>query len=163
MSLYRLLLKLFAKPQKHMLFTMVATGILTAVLVTGLPRLNDPILTTALLAMIFVAISSVTLNEIFLGLSNRKRDMAVLLALGTWKHLLGIILLAKSIMYASLSCLFGAALGCLMLMYAGGGIALTLHSLLILSIVTIIGPGLVAGAYGALYSSRLNVSEVLRH
>ena len=163
MSPYRLLLKLLAKPHKHTLFSMIATGILTAVLVTGLPRLNDPIMTTALLAMISVAISSVTLNEIFLGLNNRKRDMAVLLAIGIRKHLLGIILLAKSITCASLSCLFGAALGYLLLMYTGGGTALTLHSLVVLSVVAILGPGLVAGAYGVLYSSRLNVSEVLRH
>jgi len=163
MSLYILLLKLFAKPHSHTLFSVVTTVILTVMLITGLPRLNDPVMTAVLLAMIFAAISSVTLNEIFLALGNRKRDMAILLAIGIRKDLLGIILLAKAILYTSLSCLLGVALGYLLLTYSGGSLVLTLHSLLIVSVVAILGPGLVAGAYGALYSFRLNVPEALRH
>jgi ABC-type antimicrobial peptide transport system permease subunit len=163
MPLSKLLMRLLTRPQRHTLFSMVTATILTVILVLTLPKPSDSIMTIAIQVMISAAISSVVLNELFLGLVDRKRDMAILLVIGVRKHLLGAILLGKTILYTSVSCFLGVALGYLLILYDGGPLTLTLNSSMTLSSLAIFGPALLAGAYATLYISRLKVTEVLRH
>jgi ABC-type antimicrobial peptide transport system permease subunit len=163
MPFSKLLIRLLTKPQRHTLLSMVTVTILTVILVSTLPQPNGSIMTIAIQGMISAAISSVVLNELFLGLVDRKRDMAILLVMGVRKHLLGAILLGKTILYASVSCFLGVALGYVLMLYDGGSLTLTLNSSITLSSLAIFGPALLAGAYTTLYLSRLNVPKVLRH
>jgi ABC-type antimicrobial peptide transport system permease subunit len=163
MPLSKLLARLLMKPQRHTLLSVVTATILTVILVSTPNQSNEPIMAIAIKVMISAAISSVVLNELFLGLVDRKRDMAILLVIGVRKRLLGAILLGKTILYASLSCFLGVASGYALILYHGGTLTLTLNSSFTLSSLAIFGPALPAGAYTTLYVSRLNVSEVLRH
>lgn len=162
MSKHRILLKLFAKPRRHTWFFMIAATILVAILFVSLSTLNESIITTVLPAMIFAAISSMMINEILFGLVDRKRDVAVLIAVGVQRFLLGVILFVKTILYTSVSYLLGVALGSLLLLLEGRQAIIPPDLAVTLSSVIVPGPAILAGSYGTLYAFRLNVPEVLR-
>ncbi|MBS7622461.1 hypothetical protein KEJ39_02140 [Candidatus Bathyarchaeota archaeon] len=159
----RRLLKLFTRPQRHTLPCVFSATILTFIMMTTLLGLSDQAATKVLPTMISAAMSSIALNEVSLVLERRKRDVAVLLAVGIQKHLVGFMLAARAVLYSSLSCLLGAVSCYILLHLTMLGSAPTINLLLTLSILAVIAPSLVAGAYGALYSFRIDVTGVLRH
>ncbi|MEM3004158.1 MAG: hypothetical protein QXK96_02550 [Candidatus Bathyarchaeia archaeon] len=163
MSLYRRLLKLFTRPQKHTLPYVFSATILTVILMTSLLRLSDQYTTKVPPIMISAAMSSMALNEVSLVLERRKRDVAVLLAVGIQKYLVGFMLTARAVLYSSLSCLLGAAACHLLLDCTMWTLAATSNLLIVLSGLAVIAPSLIAGAYGALYPFRVDVTGVLRH
>lgn len=162
MSRYSILLRLFVRPQRHTWFFMVATTILTASFLVNLSTMRESIMTAASLAMIFIAASSMTINEILFGLADKKRDVALLLAVGVPRLLIGLTLFAKAIIYASICCLLGATLGNILLLSEGGPTIILPSLSLILPSVVVLGPALLAGSYGIVYTFRLNVPEALR-
>jgi hypothetical protein len=163
MSLYRRLLKLFTRPQRHTLPYIFTATILTVILMTNLLRLSDQSTAKVPPLMISAAMSSMALNEVSLVLERRKRDVAVLLAVGIQKYLVGFMLTARAVLYSSLSCLLGAVACHLLLDSTMWGLATRSDLLPVLSILAVIAPSLTAGAYGALYPFRIDVTGVLRH
>lgn len=155
-------MKTLARPQWHTALSVVASTILIAVLVVNLRNVSSSISTLPLITMIFTVMSSVALYEIFLGLSSRKRDIAILIAVGVRKTPLGIVLLGKAFSYTSICYFLGLTLGYLLLIYNGLPVS-AFHSLAVLSALVICGSALLAGVVGAFYAFHLNVPEVLRH
>jgi ABC-type lipoprotein release transport system permease subunit len=111
---------------------------------------------------IFVAISALALNETFASFTNRRRDIAILIAVGMWKHLIGGILLLKTIMYISIGWTLGMIIAYLLGWLAGISNNIVLQQIVLFAAVLVLGPIMVAGISCMIHTSRFNVSEVLR-
>lgn len=155
-----LLLKLFIKPQRHTPSSFVTATVLATLLMMVLSHSSAGIFTVT--AIVILAILSLTMNEVLVGLMNRRRDVAVLLALGVRGRTLGLALVGKTLLQNSLSCLLGVASGYLLLIYYVGSVAISPSLLTVLLSAAILVPTLLAGTYGLAYTFRLNIPEALR-
>gem|GEM_PF-1343949 len=162
MASYALLLKLFSKPEYRSFLSVVMISVLTIILWFVIANEIGHYVRSIMMMMIFVAISSLALNEIVTSFTNRKRDIAILIAVGIWKHLIGGILLLKTIVYT----LIGWTLGMFIAYLLGwvGGISnnIAFQQIVLFAAVLVLGPTIVAGISCMFHTSRFNVPEVLR-
>lgn len=162
MANYALLLKLFSKPEYRTVLSVVMISVLTIMLWFIVANEIGIYVRSIMMVMIFVVISTLALNEIVTSFTNRRRDIAILIAVGIWKHIIGGILLLKIIGYMSI----GWALGIVIAYILGwlGGISnnIAFQQIVVLAIVLVLGPTTMAGISCMLHTSRFNVPEVLR-
>ena len=162
MASYALLLKLFTKPEYRTFLSVVITSVLTIILWFVIANEIGHYVRSIMMVTIFVAISALALNETFASFTNRKRDIAILIAVGIWKHLIGGILLLKTIVYTSIGWTLGMIIAYLLGWLGGVSNNIALQQIAIFAAVLVLGPTIVAGISCMLHTSRFNVPEVLR-
>jgi ABC-type lipoprotein release transport system permease subunit len=162
MASYVLLLKLFSKPEYRAFLSVVIISVLTIILWFVITNEIGHYVRSIIMVTIFVAISALALNETFASFTNRRRDIAILIAVGIWKHLIGGILLLKTIMYISIGWTLGMIIAYLLGWLAGISNNIALQQIALFAAVLVLGPTMVAGISCMLHTSRFNVSEALR-
>jgi ABC-type lipoprotein release transport system permease subunit len=162
MASYALLLKLFSKPEYRTFLSVVMISVLTIILWFVIANEIGHYVRSIMMVTIFVAISAIALNEIVASFANRKRDIAILIAVGIWKHLIGGILLLKTIVYISIGWTLGMIMAYLLGWLGGISNSIALQQIALFSVVLVLGPAMVAGISCLLHTSRFNVPEVLR-
>ncbi len=162
MANYALLLKIFNKPEFRAILSIVIISVFTTILWFVAANEIGYYLRSIMMMAIFIAISALAINEIVASFANRKRDIAILIAVGIRKNLIGGILIIKTLMYASI----GWTLGMVIAFFLGwlGGISnnITLQQIAIFMVILVLGPVIVAGFSCVFQTSRFNVPEVLR-
>ena len=162
MTNYALLLKIFNKPEFRAFLSIVIISVLTIILWFVVANEIEYYVRSIMIMTIFIAISALAINEIVASFANRKRDIAILIAVGIRKYLIGGILIIKTLMYTSI----GWTLGMVIAFFLGwlGGISnnITLQQITILMVILVLGPAIVAGISCVFQTSRFNVPEVLR-
>lgn len=162
MTSYTLLLKLFSKLEYRTFLSVVIISVLTIILWFVIADEIGHYVRSIMMVTIFVAISALALNEIVASFNNRRRDIAILIAVGIWKHLIGGILLLKTIVYTSIGWTLGMIIAYLLGWLGGVSNNIALQQIAILAAVLVLGPTMVAGISCILHTSRFNVPEVLR-
>jgi ABC-type lipoprotein release transport system permease subunit len=115
-----------------------------------------------ILVTMFTAISVLAINEIVTSFTNKKRDIAILIAVGIWKHLIGGILLLKTIGYTLIGWTLGLFIAYLLGWLGGISNSIALQQIVLFAAVLVLGPTIVAGLSCMFHISRFNVPEVLR-
>ena len=144
------------------MLSLITATALSVMLYLNLLTLNGSYPSIVVLTVVSVAIAALNLNETLMGIVNKRRDLAILLAVGCQRHVIGLILAGKPVLYASLSCLLGLFIGHSLIARGDELFAFPLSSVMILFFTVILGPTVFASVYGLLYTFRLNVPEVLR-
>jgi uncharacterized membrane protein YbhN (UPF0104 family) len=162
MANYALLLKLFSKPEYRGSLSLVMISVLTIILCFIVANETGDYIRSIMMIMIFISISALTLNEILASFNNRRRDIAILIAVGIWKHIIGGILLLKIIVYTSIGWTLGILIAYLLGWLGGISNDILIQHIVILAIVLVLGPTIVAGISCMLHTSRFNAPEVLR-
>jgi ABC-type lipoprotein release transport system permease subunit len=162
MASYALLLKLFSKPEYRTFLSIVMISVLTIILWFVIAKEIGHYVRSIMMVTIFVAISALALNEIVASFTNRRRDIAILIAVGIWKHLIGGILILKTIVYASIGWTLGMIIAYLLGWLGGISNSIPSQQILLFAAILVLGPTIVAGISCILHISRFNVPEVLR-
>ena len=162
MANYAILLKLFSKPEYRTFLNVVMISVLTIILCFIMVNELDYYVSSIMMVTVFIAISALALNEIVSSFTNRKRDIAILIAVGIWKHLIGGILLLKTLLYAIIGWTLGVIITYILGVIGGISNSIALQQIVILATIFIIGPTIVAGISCILQTSRFNVPKVLR-
>lgn len=162
MASYAMLLKLFSKPEYRTFLSVVMISVLTIILWFVIANEIGNYVRSIMMVTIFMAISALALNEIVTSFTNRKRDIAILIAVGIWKHLIGGILLLKTIVYTSIGWTLGMFIAYLLGWLGGISNSIVLQQIVLFAVVLVLGPTIVAGISCMFHTSRFNVPEVLR-
>jgi uncharacterized membrane protein YbhN (UPF0104 family) len=162
MASYVLLLKVFSKPEYRTFLSVLIISVLTIILWFVITNGIGQYVRFIMMVTIFVAISALALNETFASFTNKRRDIAILIAVGIWKHLIGGILLIKTIVYTSIGWTLGMFIAYLLGLLGGISNSISLQHIVLLAAVLVLGPTIVAGISCILHASRFNVPEVLR-
>jgi ABC-type lipoprotein release transport system permease subunit len=162
MANYSMLLKLFSKPEYRTFLNIVMIAVLTITLWLIMGNELEYHVSYIMMFTVFIAISALALNEIVSSFTNRKRDIAILIAVGIWKHLIGGILLLKTLFYASIGWTLGMIIAYILGGIGGDSNSIVLQQIVILAVIFIIGPTIVAGISCIFQTSRFNVPRVLR-
>ncbi|WP_455369325.1 hypothetical protein [[Eubacterium] cellulosolvens] len=162
MGSYSLLLKLFSKPEYRTFLNVIMISVLTIILWFIMGNKLENYVSSIVMVTVFVAISALALNEMISSFTNRRRDIAILIAVGIWKHLIGGILLLKTLLYASIGWTLGMIMAYLLGWLGGISNSIALQQIVMFAVIFIIGPTIVAGISCILQTSRFNVPKVLR-
>ena len=162
MASYALLLRLFSKPEYRTSLSVVIISVFTIILWFVLANEIGHYVRSIMMVTIFVAISALALNEIVASFTNKKRDIAILIAVGIRKHLIGGILLLKTIVYTSIGWTLGMIIAYLLGWLGGISNNIAIQQIALLAALLVLGPAMVAGISCMLHTSRFNVPEVLR-
>ena len=162
MANYALLLKIFNKPEFRAFLSIVIISVLTIILWFVVANEIEYYVRSIMILTIFIAISALAINEIVASFANRKRDIAILIAVGIRKHLIGGILIIKTLMYTSIGWILGMGIAFLLGWLGGISNNVTLQQIAIFVVILVLGPAIVAGISCIFQTSRFNVPEVLR-
>lgn len=162
MANYTILLKLFSKLEYRTFLSVVMISVLTIILWFVIANEIGYYVRSIMMVTVFMAISALAVNEIVTGFTNRKRDIAILIAVGIWKHLIGGILLLKTIVYMSIGWTLGMFIAYLLGWLGDISNSIVLQQIVLFAAVLVLGPTIVAGISCMFHTSRFNVPEVLR-
>jgi hypothetical protein len=154
----KILFKVLIKPRRHTVYYVVASTLLVIMLTKDFQsETGSPIYNISLL----ISLSFLALNEATVNIERMKRDLAVLLAVGVKRRIIGLIAAGRAFLWNLLICLIGAGSG-LTLQLLGFLPFLTSSFISTYLPMLMIGPSIPAATCAVCSILNLNVPEALR-